>query len=279
MLSGDVETGTFLYQRTGPAWGTPAPNNTQGGQTNVLFPETVGVATYTYRAINTNQAVLILTGVGQVNNPGDPPLGNGSDMRLFISDSEGVENNSVEFDISFSTNGATIGMERVTMELAGFTSPFDQVRIIDATIRQAGTNAPVPEDYNPVIDPLRPSRIVPESLSDKRIDFTNSGLGDPSFDFSIQFIREGEQPSGGVISEFGTGLLRIDGSPVDGAVNYTWRRIGGTDTARLVISGSDTTFDSGYTLTFSSPEQGTYIGEVGGDTIDIEELIGRFRVN
>lgn len=276
LLSGDVETGTFIYNLTG--LNRAALDNLVGSLTNVTFPNGVATATYTYRAINANQAVLTLTGVGQFGGaPTGTLLPNPSNMILFTSDSDGNVNNTVEIDISFSTNGTTIQTEISTMFQVGSISPFDRVRAPMVIVLKGG--GLVPENYNPVLDPLRPSLIAPVSLGATRIDFTNTGLADPNFDFSIQFIADAVGLPTNPPTEVGTGLLREAGAVVDDAINYTWQRIPGTDSGRLVVSGAGSTFDGGYTLDYVSSDQGSYIGEVDAGTPDINEVIGTFLKN
>lgn len=276
LLSGDIETGTFIYTFSGTNIISPPLDNFIGSRTDVIFPNTVTAASYTYRAINENQGVLTLTGSGGFNLPltGRFGAGNASFMDLFESSSTGEDSNQLELDISFSSDGSFVDPGTATMTMLGSTSPFDRVRAPLKIRLKDGRQ--VPENYNPNIDPNRPSLITPVSLDDSIITFTNTGLGDPSFDFTLQFVADAVGLPGNPPTEVGTALQRIAGSPVDDAVDYTWKRTLGTDSGTLVVSGGGNTFDGIYTLNFAGVDNGTYVGEADADTVDENEVIGTF---
>ena len=154
--------------------------------------------------------------------------------------------------------------------------PLYDTVIIPAAISLV-SGGPVPTNYNPTLDPDRPSEIAPESLNNKRFQFTN-GSANPNLDFTIQFVADTGSSTPSNIDEIGMGLLRVSGTAVDNAVDYTYTRTGGTDDAILVVSGSGTTFDGRYTLRFGSAQSGAYIGEVDGDTVDAADVTGTFTV-
>jgi hypothetical protein len=279
LLSGDIETGTFIYTYFGTNWITPSLENFIGDRTDVQFPNFLSVASYQYRAVNENQGVLTLTATSSLLLPvtGRFSANNGSFMQLFTSDSNGFPNNQVELDVSFTSNGTTISANVATMAIPGSTSPYDRVR--SPVIFRLVNGAPIPENYNPDLDPLRPSKIAPVSLNNKVISFTNTGFGDPNYDFTVEFVADAEGIPGNPPTEVGTGLQRIAGSVIDDAVNYTYQRINGTDKATLVISNGGNTFDGRYTLDFIAFDQGTYLGEVDAGTPDVNEVIGTFVVD
>ena len=270
--NGDVETGTFFYTLGGQQL-RQFPN--QGGdESDTRFPDSISNASYTYQAINETSALLTLRGIGvnDLNTTGSFNASNGSFVFLFNSDSDGTVNNVVEIDLTFNTAGEIVNTGISTVRIPGSLSPeFDVVRMNSTVALLIGGG--VPYNYLPIEDPLRPSKIAPESLDKRLIQFTN-GIPDPTFDFSIQFISDGTQIGTGVTTEVGQGFLRIAGAPQVDAIDYTWERIGGTDAGTLVITRSNTTFDGRYRLNFLGRDNGTYVGELDGNTLDVNEVSG-----
>lgn len=272
--NGDVEVGTFFYTLGGVQL-RQYPNQ-QGDNSDTRYPDSISNASYTYQAINETSGLLTLNGIGvnDLNNTGSMNANNGSFTYLFNSDSFGTEINKVELDLVFSSNGQSVSTNVTTVRIPGSLTPnYDVIRV--PTAIRLTTGGLVPLNYNPEIDPLRPSRIAPASLNLQLLQFTN-GAGDPNFDFTIDFVRETTQTVNRVTTELGQGFLRAAGSPVVNAVNYTWQRIDGTDGGTLVISNSNLTFDGTYRLDFKGTDNGDYFGTVDGNTPDASEVTGTF---
>ncbi len=68
------------------------------------------------------------------------------------------------------------------------------------------------------------------------------------------------------------------------AADYTWRRIGGTDTGELVLSNIpdeavlpfDSSLNGSYIIDFSGFQSGLYTGSVDADTLDAGDVSGSF---
>lgn len=275
--NGDVETGTFFYTLGGQQI-RQFPNQ-RGDTSDTRFPDSISNASYTYQAINETSALLTLRGIGvnDLNTTGSFNAGNLSFTFLFNSDSlRPVPNiiNEVEIDLTFNTAGQIVNTGISTVRIPGSALPeFDVIRMNTSVSLLVGGG--VPYNYLPIEDPLRPSKIAPESLDKRLLQFTN-GIPDPTFDFTVQFISDRTQVGTGTTTEIGQGFLRIAGAPQVDAINYTWERIGGTDAGTLVITRSNTTFDGRYRLNFLGRDNGTYVGEVDADTLDANEVSGRF---
>lgn len=273
--NGDVEVGTFFYTLGGVQL-RQYPN--QGGDnSDTRYPDSISNASYTYQAINETSGLLTLNGIGvnDLNTTGGFNANNGSFTFLFNTDSLDNVINQVEIDLTFTSNGQTVVTGVTTVRIPGSLAPQYDVIRVPTTIRLASSGGPVPVNYNPEVDPLRPSRIVPESLDNLRFQFTN-GIPDPNFDFTIDFVSESVQTTDRVPTELGQGFLRVAGSPVVNAIDYTWTRIGGTDSATMVISNSNQTFDGTYRMDFKGKDNGNYFGTVDGNTPDAAEVTGKF---
>lgn len=277
VVTGDVETGTFFYTLNGNQI-RQYPNQ-QGDNSDCRYPDSITGASYAYRAVNESSGVLTLNGVG-VNDlitSGGFNANNGSFARFFNGSSSGQVVNQIEIDLTFEGNGVSVTTGVSTVRIPGSLSPnYDNVRIPSAFILAGGGS--LPANYNPVIDFSRPSRIVPASLNTLLIRFTN-GIPDPNLDFTIQFSASANLNPGTNTStpdEIGQGLLRVAGAVVDDAVNYTWKRIGGTDTGTLTVTGSNRTYDGLYTLSFVGPDNGRYAGQVDSGTANANEVSGSF---
>ena len=278
LLPGDVETGTFYYTLGGVQL-RQYPN--QGGDnSDTRYPDAVSNASYTYRAINESSAVLTMTGIGinDLNTTGGFNANNGSFTYLFNSSSGGGVNNTVVIDLTFASNGSYITPNTTTTSIPGSPNPQWDVIYVPAGIRLVAGGF-VPENYNPEIDPNRPSKIVPASLNNLIVNWTNTGIPDPNFDFTVQFVAQATglpKSNEADPDEIGQGLLRVAGSAVDDAVDYTWRRIAGTDNGVLTITGSNTTFDGVYNLSFMGADNGNYVGEADAGTVNVAEVTGTF---
>jgi hypothetical protein len=277
VANGSFETGTFFY-RLGGAQVRQYPN-VGGDNSDTRWPDSISGASYVYRAVNNESAVLTLNGVG-VNDlvtTGNFNANNGSFTFLFNSDSGGTVSNQVDVDLTFRSTGLNVDTDVATVSIVGsaFLDTWDTIRV-PAGVRLV-SGAAVPENYDPVIDPFRPSRIVPESLTNSLYRF-NHGGADPQFNFTLQFTRDLVGVGGSTTTETGSALQRVAGSVTDVGVNYTWTRIGGTDTGRLVISGGNNTFDGGYILSFAGPDSGAYVGQADDLTPDPAEVTGTFTV-
>lgn len=278
---GDVERGTFFYTLLPGVQRREYPN-IAGDDSNCHWPDFISGASYTYRPTNETSGVLTLSGLG-VNDTiltgGAFTALNGSFAYFFNWDSSGTVVNQIELDLTFTANGPSITLGTTTVRIPGSATPqWDTVRIPGAL--SLATGGAVPVNYNPKLDALRESKLVPVSLNNTLVNFTN-GAGNTANDFTIQFTADASgmaAVSSNNAEEVGQGLLRISGAVVDNAVNYSWRRIPGTDSATLTLSGANNTFDGKYTLNFTSTDVGAYIGEVDALTTDIAEVSGSFSI-
>ena len=281
VANGQIETGSFTY--TPGATNIQQFQNINGDLSDITFPDDLSDRTYTYLAVNDNSGVITLDGVSidDLDQSGTFNAANNSFAYYFHSDSATSSNMvlpthpTVQMDVTFSNNGAA-GVSISGLVLAIVGSAFPE---LDTTLPQnvnftLENGEPVPVNFNPIVDPLSPSRIVPESLSGRLILFTN-GVPDPADDFTVQFVRDATLPSQNV-DEVGLGLERVAGSVVNIGVQYSWTRIGGTDNATLFLSGGGNTFDGSYELQFSSADSGIYIGTVDAGTPDAAEVSGTF---
>ena len=279
LLNGDVESGTFFYNLGGVQ--RRQYTNIGGDNSDCRYPDSISSASYTYRAINDTSGLLTLNGIG-VNDlvtSGVFNANNGSFCYFFNSDSTGNVINKVEVDMTFSSAGGNITVGTTTVRIPGSTTPnWDTVRV-PATVKLAAGGL-VPENYNPTIDPLRPSRLCPATLNNTLVNFTN-GAANPANNFTIQFTAESTgipQTGSNAPDEIGQGLMRIAGAVVSNAVDYTWRRIPGTDTATMVLSGGNNTFDGSYTLSFSGTDNGIYTGTADAITLNPADVSGTFQI-
>ena len=273
--NGDVETGVFFYTLSGN--NLTVISNRSGTSTNTRFPDSVIGGTYSYRAVNGSAGVITLNGVADNDgtNSGAATAGNGSFADLFDSDSTGAERHTLEMDVTFSDSNGTALPDTSTLRIVGSTSNFDVLALpISANLVIGGS---LPTNYDPTVDPSRPSRIAPESLGNKRFVFTsNAGA---AFNMTIQFTADTVGSPSSSFDESGTGLLRRNGAIVDNGVNYTWTRIDGTDAGKLVITNAESTLNGTYTLDFTGTTAGTYLGTTDADTTDVNEVSGTFTLN
>jgi hypothetical protein len=300
VYNGDVETGTFIYTAAASYNTIRAYDNLSGDQSNFRYPASVSTASYTYRAINDTSGELTLTGTGTIGTTYTGGSGgtiiNDSWIRLFVSTSPqtNVSGSKVaKVIISFTSTGTFVTSDVVTLSLpeSSFVSTLDTVRI--PTAIKLATGGSVPENYNPVIDPLAPSKIAPESLSGLLLVATN-GTPDPTKDYTLQFVADASGISGNPSNrpdEVGQVTLRVYDTSVPSileavtsAANYTWTRTGGTDKGVLVLSGIpdvgslpfDLSINGTYTMEFLGTQNGKYTGTVDGDTLDAAEVTGTF---
>jgi hypothetical protein len=279
---GDFETGTFIYALSGNQ--LRQYSNRGGDNSDVRWPDDVTSATYTYQMINETSGILTLDGfaVNDLTITGQFDANNGSFCYFFESDSLGNVITQVQIDMTFESIASDQFVQLTAfsdVRIPGTAAPqYDIVRIpSNARLIGALGGGLIPFNYLPEDDSTRPSRIVPITLNNTTVQFTN-GLGNTALDFSIQFVRDAVDTTDPSVEpiEIGTGIMRIDNVPVINAIDYTWQRIPGTDNATLVINNSGTTLDGSYTLSFSGVDFGTYTGVLDGDTVDINDVIGTF---
>jgi hypothetical protein len=300
--NGDVESGTFLYTPKVAADVLKLYDNLNGDQSNFRYPLSVTAATYTYRAINDSSGVLTLNATGAFDPtftlpPGATVALNDSWIRLFYSYSPIVFTSNTrvaEIAITFKDNVSFVTSEVVTLSLpeSSLVSTLDTVRI-PSTISLA-TLGPVPLNYNPVVTGRAPSRIAPATLTNRLMSATN-GIPDATKNFTIQFVADASTPglateAGSV--EIGRGLLSVYNpasvppglTAVGIALDYTWRRIAGTDRGELILSNIpdnpalpfDTSLNGTIVLSFNGTESGTYSGSADADTVNPADVSGTF---
>jgi len=281
--NGQEESGTFLYNRPNPQIRTI--DNQLGGTTQARFPDSLSGCTYRYRAINANSGVLTLTANASNDsvNPSDSVITwigeEWPDTDLFRHPStvaSGNSQNTVVIDLTFSDTNGSATPETATVRV-GSEAPAsnrDVLRMPATALLAAG--GPLPTNYNPTVDPNRDSRIAPQYLGNPSKLFTFTSNAGSTFNFTVQFTSDSTIPANSTYDESGSGLLRRQGAVVDNGINYTWQRIGGTDTGRLVITNAESTLNGTYTLSFVGSQVGSYLGQVDGDTTDINEVSGDF---
>ncbi len=308
--TGDVETGTFLYTPTLASNVLRNYDNISGSKSNFRYPGSITAATYSYRAINESSGILTLTATGTFDSSfsysyyaglsGSGVILNDSWIRLFYTYSPasltGVTR-IAEIAITFSSTGDSVTSDIVTLRLpeSPLVSTFDTVRI-PTSVRLAAGGA-VPLNYNPTVNPLRASKIAPVSLT-KRLLSGKNGIPDLTKDFTIQFVADAASASGSSSSvetqEVGHGILSVYDSTlvpaglraISGALDYTWRRIGGTDKGELILSNIpddavlpfDVSLNGSMILNFSGIENGIYTGSVDGDTVNAADVSGTFLI-
>ncbi len=289
LTNGETETGSFVYSP--PAINLQQFQNINGDMSDISFPDALSDRTYTYQAVNENSGVITLTGVSSnnLNQTGIFNAANQSFTYYFHSDSgtalitSPATNPSVQMDITFNNNGGiTVSVSSIVLSIVGSNFPnLDTTLPISPAFTLAGGGS-VPFNFNPEVDPNRPSAIVPESLNGLLVFFTN-GAPNPADDFRVQFSSDFtfDNINNPNIDEVGSGLQRVgansDLTLTGGeSVGYTWRRIPGTDNATMVLSLGGNTFDGSYELQFTSENTGSYIGTVDDGTTDVGQVSGTF---
>ncbi len=300
--NGDTENGTFLYTPKIANDALKNYDNLNGDKSNFRYPLSVTAATYTYRAINDSSGVLTLTATGAFDPfftlpPGSNIALNESWIRLFFSYSPQTFTSTTrvaEIAITFKDNVSFVTSEIVTLRLpeSPLVNTFDTVRI-PSKITLA-TFQPVPLNYNPVVTERAPSRIAPATLTNRLMKATN-GTPDATKDFTIQFIADASTPGletaadsqeigRGVLSVFNPSSVPPGLTAVGIALDYTWRRIAGTDRGELTLSNIpdnpafpfDNSLNGTIVLSFNGQESGTYSGSADGDTANPADVSGTF---
>ena len=251
----DVETGVFTY--TGNS--TPkAYNSTQSNITNVIFPRSITSGTYTYQPTNSVGGTLTLTGNAIYTLPTQLPFPFNPVLIPFISDSDGNENRVVTVNVTFVSSGSFISANSAVVSVLGGGDPdFDSV-VVPATVTLTSGGG-VPPNYNPTLDPNRPSVIAPATLNNAVLTF-ESGTNNPAFDFSLQLAADASGTGSMNVDEIGQAILTVNGTIITNSEAYTYKRTPGTDDAVLVLSGSGSAVDGSYVLSFSGTQVGTYAG-------------------
>lgn len=298
--NGDVETGTFIYTNQRAGISVTSYDNLNGDKSNFQYPLAVTTASYSYQAINDSSGVLKMTGAGYFDlfitiKPGSTYVYNNSFIQLFFAHSPetNVANSrTAEIAITFSDKGAFVTSDIVTLKIpeSPFVSTLDTVRI--PTTIGLGTLAPVPKNYNPAVTERAPSKIAPASLSNRLMRATN-GIPDATKDFSIQFVSDAtvvdtaadsEEIGRGILSVYDSSVFPPALTAVGIALDYTWRRIPGTDRGELILSNIpdnpafafDNSLNGILSLSFTGNENGNYSGAADGDTPNPADVSGTF---
>ena len=264
-LDGQSETGTFFYNLTGVQYILLSPIN-QAQQIGGAFPDQLSGGTYTYTALNSTSATLTLRGSANVAGTitGVPPL-ESVEAYFFIFGRDGTTN-EVTFDITFTEQGNRVTVDTILARIGPNPLTQDRFLLSNSNV-QLRTGSPVPPNYNPPLDPLRPSRIVPTALGGSLLDMDVAG--GTAEDFTLQLTQTGAPSTGpnGTVSETGMAVQRVGpgGATIFSGASYTWSRIPGTDDGTLVISNGDPALNGEYRLAFASPLAGTFSGVRTGD--------------
>jgi len=259
--SSGSETGTFFYTLTGDNI-QQLPN--QGGTTtDAIFPSSLESASYTYQAVNSDAAILTLTAFPEITSIIISLTGNDTDAPdtfFFGVASDGSVSFNTQMDLTFNNSGSFITGANATIAHSSSSTPNIDTVLSSANLALAPGNpfgsGPVPVNYNPTIDFSRPSRISLPSVDGTNFVFTDSISS--TNNFTLQFLADNTPIFGSI--EVGTAIQTINSTPTIPGADYEWELITGTDNASLTISSGAPAFDGNYTLTFSAPDTGTYIG-------------------
>lgn len=271
--NGQTEIGSFVY-RPGISNFQNYPN--QGGTTSdTLFPDSLSDRTYTYQALNATSGIITLTGVAvnDLNVTGGFESANDSFTFFFHSDSsqddllEAPSNPTIQMNVTFNQLGATsIEISSLILSIVDSVEPEFDVTFPPEPIIALTDGGTVPINFNPETDPNELSAIVPESLNGLFLIFSS---GDSNFNdnFSFQFVSVDATDPSSEIDEVGSGIQSIGFTnttqpDVEGSagVQYSWRRIPGTDNATLTFSNGAENFNGSYLLQYSSESSGFYTG-------------------
>ena len=287
LRDGDIETGSFDYNllgaEDGPIGDTYLDVNNE--LSDAFFSIRVTGGTYTYRALNTNQAVLTMTGIGQAPLAPYPhrstPTANPSLMVLFAFTTPApfpIVTNIVEVLMTFDEDAGFVLFETGTVGLpeSPFVNSYDTVRMpISGFSLFDGERVPI--DYIGPEDPDGYGNIVAPTLDGFLFTGTN-GIPDITknfrLDFTADFTGLDSGTDGLLPEEIGTCIISVDNGAgtgvleaVSGAADYTWRRIRGGNTGELVLSNItdgpypfDSQFNGSYILDFVALDSGSYTG-------------------
>lgn len=274
--NGGVETGAFFYNFAG-ANIQLFPSLT-GDNSDVIFPDSVNLATYQYLAVNETSGILTLNGQGvsDLNVTGTFRALNNSVVFFFTQDSLGVPSNEVVIDISFqgpANNflGGQITDITTTWSVGGSTAPQVDTVIIDSTLSLA-TGGPVPAGFNPDIDLDRASRVVPPTFSDQVFVLTDTNGAVPTV--QLQFTADAGNGTFENVNETGQALQRVGGGVTQPGINYIAERIERTSTVNVTLGGGNNAQDGFYTFDFESLDSGVVTQLTGSGAL----LQGRFQV-
>ncbi|WP_018969759.1 hypothetical protein [Rubritalea marina] len=242
---GDIETGSVLYTRIAAEQTHQTASNID---LDVSYPTSINGATYTYQAINDTSGQIQITftgaeysGLGLVDTSGNTPNGRSftrSHTVNFGNGSTTLQNSSSNFTSDFAPYGFFSGGIFVASTNLDYdpsdASAVSRTIIANMETRTDSGNIPT-AGYD--LDPdfvNRVSKVSPSSLNGYTFNFEDGS--DPTDNFSLDFTKSAGLP--GSFDEIGTAVFKDDTSTITvGSANYTYTRIGGSDSAQIVISG------------------------------------------
>ena len=256
----DVETGSFLFN----SQPVRAPyRSVENGFVDVIWPRTVGVTNYSFRALNDTSAELTLTVSSATQwDSITGPIGTfTADYSYF----EGTATpSSLIMLISFDGSGsAGIRIDDPDSPLAGTGSSST---FTSGTFTVDGQ--PMPAGYDSSNSNSQSGRLALSSITGTNIEFTDVISANS---FSLIPTATATSPSG----EIGQTIYRdSSGTAIGNAADFSYSVTSGTDIATLVLSGG-TPIDGTITLTYTSTSAssggfqtqqagGTYTNTSGG---------------
>lgn len=241
---------------------------------DVYYPVTTERITYKYTALNNSSGLLqIICTNADFNKPinPDPTL-----QRIsYYSETDTIS--TTNYFLTFASDGNTLTGTQVRVAPntlfgndydaeawqgpnPGLWIPFpvgsmeDVTYLIDAVMKIAGTNSPVPVNYDVVPDTTGnlDSTIAVNTLDQKTIFFIPDN---PAFDEFSGIHTKGTVVNDPTLTEEGDVLvfLDIENNVQIGGGNYSYDKIPGTDDAELIYYGN-TGHDNTYRLNFRSLE-------------------------
>lgn len=246
---GDVETGSFFYGYRGHTM-----PNTEGLKfpIDVMWPYTIGPATYTYTPTNETSGEIILRSSGFFFDD-LAGFGNSEFNHSYFSNEHTPS--SIRMLVTFESSGSVISHVSVRMEdpeVPWIDSGDPDIPDFSSTTLSAGSatvgGAPLPVNYNPQDGGFEQhSKISAVKIGGYNVEFVDAV--DPAKSFSLQLTSLIEDVDYDDVGQ--TTYRDSDGDMVVSAAGYTYARIIETDNASLVMTGG-TPQDGTTVLTFLS---------------------------
>lgn len=262
--SGDIETGSVLYTRLRSEQTHQTSNNVT---LEITEPSSVGSATYTYQGINDVSGQLTIdfenaeySGLGVVNEAGGAPNARAFSRSFTINFGAGstsLLSSTTRLTSTFTPYGTVISGVFVASthldrsaedDVAGYTSVDATLLGTCRTQTDAGSIASAGYDYDPDFN-KRQSKVSPASLNGYLYSFVDGA--DTNDNFTMDFTKGAVIPTSG-FEETGTNVFTPAGAGfIVGAAGYDYKRIAGTDSAQVIISGG-TAQDGPMTMIYGS---------------------------
>ena len=273
--SNDIETGTFVFSSTS----TRAPyRSVENGFVDVIWPRTVGVTAYTYRALNDTSGELTLA------------VGTDTQWNIITGGTIGTFTPDYSYFDGRIVSGAA-GPSSLVMLVSFDGSSTAGIRLDDPDNPTAGTGSsstfttgsftvggqPLPANYNPTnSSTTQVSEFSLPEITGTNIEFVDTASTANSF--SLLPTSTATTVSG----EVGQTIYRDNaGTALGGAADYSYALDAGTDNATMILSGG-TPVDGTITLTYTSAasnSDGSQIQQAGGSYTTSSGRSGTFAVS